>query len=104
MIRQTWLFAASESDGPPVSKSIHQLFEALPGVLRLEYGAISSRSTGQIRAAAILDVYFSDEDAMNAAYACAEGRRISREVMNNAAAVLDVLIIDNPDSMSDGSH
>jgi hypothetical protein len=104
MIRQTWMFAAAEGDGPPVSKTIHLLFEALPGVLRLEYGEISSRSTGQIQAASILDVYFPDEDAMNAAYAGAEGKRISREVMNNASAVLDVLIIDKPGSISGESR
>jgi hypothetical protein len=100
MIRQTWMFDAAEGDGLPVSRTIHQLFGTLPGVLRLEYGEISSRSTGMIQAASILDVYFADEDEMNAAYASAEGKRISREVMNNTGALLDVLVIDNPGSVS----
>ncbi len=95
MLRQSWMFVpAAEGEVNLVDSTISELFRLLPGVLRLEQGTVSSSSTGEIRVASVIDVYFADEDAMNSAYASPEGKRISREVMNNTAAVLDVLTFD----------
>ncbi len=103
MMRQTWIFAPpAVGEECRTEAALFELLKSVPGVLRLERGTVSSRSTGEIRVGSLIDVYFRDEDGMNAAYASPDGKRISREVMNNPAAVVEVLTFDDIEHWSPG--
>jgi hypothetical protein len=58
---------------------------------RLEAASVIASATGALRARILIDILFDDETDMNIAFASAEGRRISREIMNSAGAGLEMV-------------
>ena len=94
MIRMTHLLlSADEDEGLPayLSETYMPLLRELPGAERVEAAVVTGRTLGEIPVRAIVDVYFSDEDAMNSAFASAEGRKVSREIMGGRGANMDIL-------------
>ncbi len=67
---------------------------ALPGTLRIEQARIAQRPLGSVHVLASIDQYFDDEDAMNRAMASPEGRRLARELMDNARQAPELLVFD----------
>jgi hypothetical protein len=95
MVKQTWLFPAADgNEAPTAHERVLDLLRELPGVLRLETSIVSARSTGSVDIGVMLDICFSDEDAMNAAFAGPEGKRVSRELVNQQGEVIDVLVLN----------
>jgi uncharacterized protein (TIGR02118 family) len=94
MIRMTHLLVAHEGDDDLagyLSSTYLPMLRALPGVQRVEAAVVNGHSMGDVPVRAIADVYFTDEDAMNAAFAAPEGRRVSREVMGGRGSTLEIL-------------
>lgn len=95
MIRVTHLFLVSK-DGGDVEDYIHKtylpLIEGLPDMLRYEIAFVIGPTLGNTPAHAILDQYFQDEDAMNAAMASPSGKALSREIMANPRIAPELII------------
>lgn len=90
MIRVTFIIDRGEESEAFLEKTFLPLLRALPDVERLDAARVAA-SAGDLRPHAICDLYFADEARMNQAFASADGRRISREIMNSAGAGLEML-------------
>ncbi|MBR9977984.1 MAG: EthD family reductase [Bacteroidetes bacterium] len=91
MIKVTFFINRGEESQTYLEKSLLPLLKELPDVLRLEAAEIVASASGNINARMMVDVLFEDETRMNLAFASAEGRRISREIMNSAGAGLEMI-------------
>ena len=56
------------------------VLDQLPGLERYEASLVTGLPLGEFQANLIVDLYFQDEPAMDAAFASAEGKNISREL------------------------
>ena len=91
MIRVTFFIDRGEDSESYAVNSFLPLLHALPDTVRLDAARVIASATGEVRARIIIDVLFEDETRMNLAFASAEGRRISREIMDSAGAGLEML-------------
>jgi uncharacterized protein (TIGR02118 family) len=94
MTRVTFLIDRGEDSTAYAEDILLPLLRSLPDVLRLDAANVIASASGDVRARVLLDLYFEDETRMNQAFASAEGRRISREIMNSAGAGMEMLTSD----------
>lgn len=100
MIKLTHLFVPRENVqtldvlAPYIDDVYLPLAAALPGTLRLEQARIAQLPLGSLHVLACIDQYFDDEDAMNRAMASPEGRRLARELMDNARQAPELLVFN----------
>ncbi len=94
MIRMTFLIPGPDTGDP--AEALREfwlpLFDAAPGKLRLDAALVSERPFGGTAAAAIVDLYFEDAHAMDAAMASAPGKALARAVMDRPGQVPEVLV------------
>ncbi len=64
------------------------LVKKLPGLKRLEIGKITGAPIGEAKYHLIAEMYFENQDAMNAALASPEGRASAKDLMGFAADVV----------------
>jgi uncharacterized protein (TIGR02118 family) len=91
MIRVTFLIDRGDESISYAEGIFLPLLRELPGMRRLEAASVIASATGALRARILIDILFDDETDMNIAFASAEGRRISREIMNSAGAGLEMV-------------
>ena len=91
MIRVTFLIDRGEDSAAFAEQTFLPLLRALPDVTRLDAARVIATASGDVKARLLFDLYFEDEARMNLAFACAEGRRISREIMNSAGAGMEMV-------------
>ncbi len=91
MIRVTFFIDRGDESERYVVETFLPLLRALPDLQRLEAGRVIATAAGDIRARFQVDLLFEDEARMNQAFASAEGRRISREIMNNAGSGMEMV-------------
>lgn len=96
MFRQSWYFAADTRTEAEAldSAGAARLLAQLPGVLRVEICSIVGSATGVITAGTVVEACFESEDAMNAAFASASGKEVSRTLMASGGRVLDILVAE----------
>ena len=90
MIRMTYLFTSATDDKALeeyIDSKVYPLMKALPGMQRLEAATVAGTPMGSIPLRGIVDVFFSDEDAMNVAFASGEGKKLSREITISAGKI-----------------
>ena len=90
MIRVTFIIDRGEESETYATNTFLPLLRALPDVERLDAARVVA-SAGELRPRVLLDLYFADEARMNLAFASAEGRHISREIMNSAGSGMEML-------------
>ena len=93
MIRVAWLFQGKDEESY-VRSSFLPLVTALPGVTDIRLSRVVAAAGGDLPARFILEAHFATEDEMNAAFASAEGRRVSREIMDSAGKGMDMLTLE----------
>lgn len=91
MIRVTFFIDRGEDSEPFALNSFLPLLQALPDTVRLDAARVIATAAGEVRARIMIDVFFEDEARMNLAFASAEGRRVSREIMNSAGAGMEMV-------------
>ncbi|MBE0642604.1 MAG: EthD family reductase [Bacteroidetes bacterium] len=91
MIRVTFFIDRGEESESYVEQTFLPLLRELPELRRIEAARVLASATGEVRARFLIDLLFDDEARMNQAFASAEGRRISREIMNNAGSGIEMV-------------
>jgi uncharacterized protein (TIGR02118 family) len=95
MLRVFLFIDRGESSAAYARDVLLPLLRELPGVRRLDAARVIARATGDVRAEAVVDLSFDSEEEMNVAFASAAGRRVSREIMNNASAGLEMVTAES---------
>lgn len=90
MIRVTFFIERGEESDAYATNTFLPLLRALPDVERLDAARVIA-SAGDLRPGLLFDLYFADEVRMNLAFASAEGRHVSREIMNSAGSGIEML-------------
>lgn len=96
MIRASYLFLHAAPDGtlPELLRdTLLPLARALPGVQRVDAGVAAGEPLGDLVLRAVLDVSFTDEDAMNAAFASAEGRALARALTADTRGAPEMVLL-----------
>lgn len=91
MTRVTFLIDRGEDSESYVTGTFLPLLRALADVRRLDVARVLAAAAEQLAARIIIDVYFEDEARMNASFASAEGRRVSREIINATGAGVEMV-------------
>lgn len=91
MMRVTFFIDRGDESDSYAEQIFLPLLRVLPGLRRLEAARVIASATGELHARILIDLLFDDESLMNLAFASAEGRRISREIMNTAGAGLEMV-------------
>jgi hypothetical protein len=94
MTRVTFLIDRGEDSESYATRTFLPLLRALADVRRLEAARVLAAATAQLAARIIIDVYFDDDARMNESFASAEGRRVSREIINAAGAGIEMITAD----------
>jgi uncharacterized protein (TIGR02118 family) len=93
MIRVAWLFQGKDEESY-VRTSFLPLVTALPGATQIRFARVVASAAGDLPARFILEAHFASEDEMNEAFASAEGRRISREIIESAGKGMEMLTLE----------
>lgn len=91
MIRVTFFIDRGEDSESYAVNSFLPLLYMLTDIVRLDASRVIASASGEIRARIIIDAFFEDEARMNLAFASAEGRRVSREIMNSSGAGMEMV-------------
>ena len=95
MIRVTFFIDRGDESENYAVQTFLPLLRDLPELRRLEAARVIASATGELRARIQIDLLFDDEAQMNTAFASVEGRRISREIMNNAGAGIEMVTAES---------
>ena len=95
MIRVLFFIDRGEASAAYAEDLFLPLLRDLPGVRRLEAARVVARASGDLRAEIVIDLLFDGEDEMNQAFASAAGRRVSREIMQNAGAGMEMVTAES---------
>jgi uncharacterized protein (TIGR02118 family) len=66
------------------------LLRQFPGMIRLDVTNITGAPIGESRYHALIEAYFHDRGAMDAAFASKEGKAVIRDIMSFAADLITV--------------
>lgn len=94
MIRTTWLFRDKEQE-TYVKDTFLPLLRTLKGAERVSMLRVVASAMGDFPARFIVEAYFASEDVMNEAFASAEGRRISREIMQSSGEGMEMVTLES---------
>ena len=70
------------------------LLKDLPGVLSMDVSTVVERPFGNIPAAGIVDVFFTDEDAMTRSMSSPAGRKLAREIMADPRSAPELIVCE----------
>jgi len=96
MTKLLWLFNDKDSE-TYVTGTFLPLVQAIPGAEGVALARVTASGMGEFPARFVVEARFADEDAMNDALATAEGRRISREIMESAGKGMEVVTLEDMD-------
>lgn len=96
MTKLLWLFADKDAE-PYITGSFLPLVREIPGAEGVTLSRVTATGMGEFPARFVVEARFPDEDRMNDALATAEGRRISREIMESAGKGMEVVTLEEMD-------
>jgi uncharacterized protein (TIGR02118 family) len=75
--------------------SVHTpIVKKLPGMKKLEVSKITSAIGGEAKFYLLAEMYFENEDALNAALASPEGKAAGKDLMDFAAGLVQLMIAE----------
>ena len=96
MTRLLWLFNDKDSE-PYITGSFLPLVRAIPGAEDVALARVTASGMGEFPARFVVEARFPDDNVMNDALATAEGRRVSREIMESAGKGMEVVTLEEMD-------
>ncbi|MDT8325504.1 MAG: hypothetical protein RRA94_15425 [Bacteroidota bacterium] len=93
MTRLLWLFNDKDSE-PYLTGSFLPLVREIPGTDGVSLLRVTASGMGEFPARFVVEARFETEDGMNDALATAEGRRVSREIMESAGKGMEVVTLE----------
>jgi hypothetical protein len=93
MLQVTFLISdtADENIEPYVRDVFFSMLSQLPGAQGAAVFHMLTSTTEALKLRYMLQIQFTDEDAMNAAFASATGKKISRELMDRSGKGVEML-------------
>ncbi len=93
MTKVIWLFADGEAESY-IARNFLPMVREIPGAEEVTLSRVVASAMGEFPARFLVEARFATEDVMNAAFASAEGRRISREIMESAGKGMEMVTLD----------